>query len=136
MNSERARYLRDVISGAMQSVDDEIAVETPLLFPEWQAGVSYEVGFKVQYGGVLYKILQAHTSQSDWTPDVAPSLFARVLPGQDDTDIGVWEQPDSTNPYMTGDKVHYPTMDDPIYESVIDNNIWSPEAYPAGWKQI
>lgn len=136
MNSERARYLRDVISGAMQSVDDEIAVETPLLFPEWQAGVSYEVGFKVQYGGVLYKILQAHTSQSDWTPDVAPSLFARVLPGQDDTDIGVWEQPDSTNPYMTGDKVHYPTMDDPIYESVIDNNVWSPDAYPAGWKEV
>lgn len=133
MNINRAKYLRDVISGAMQSVDDEIAIETPLLFPEWKADTSYEVGFKVQYGGVLYKILQAHTSQSDWMPDVAPSLFAKVLAGQEGTDIGEWEQPDSTNPYMKGDKVTY---NGKTYESVIDNNVWSPDTYPAGWKEI
>lgn len=57
MNINRAKYLRDVISSAMQSVDDEIAVETPLMFSEWKADTSYEVGFKVQCGGVLYKIL-------------------------------------------------------------------------------
>ena len=133
MNINRAKYLRDVISGAMQSVDDEIAIETPLLFPEWKADTPYEVGFKVQYGGVLYKILQAHTSQSDWMPDVAPSLFAKVLAGQEGTDIGEWEQPDSTNPYMKGDKVIY---NGKTYESVIDNNVWSPDTYPAGWKEI
>ena len=136
MNYERAMQLHNVIAEAMKSIDDETAVNFPLLYPAWEVNKQYEVGVRLSYNGKLYKVLQDHTSQSDWTPDVAPSLFARVLPGQDDTDIGVWEQPDSTNPYMTGDKVHYPTVDDPIYESVIDNNIWSPEAYPAGWKQI
>lgn len=133
MNKNRAKYLREVISGAMQNVDDEIAIEAPLLFPEWKADTSYEVGFKVQYGGVLYKILQAHTSQSDWMPDVAPSLFAKVLAGQEGTDIGEWTQPDSTNPYMTGDRV---TFNGKIYESTIDGNVWSPADYPAGWREV
>lgn len=64
------------------------------------------------------------------------TLFARVLAGQGGTDIGVWEQPDSTNGYMIGDKVHYPTASDPVYECTIDNNVWSPAAYPAGWKVL
>jgi hypothetical protein len=80
--------------------------------------------------------LQNHTSQSDWTPIASPSLWAEVLAGQEGTDIGVWTQPDSTNPYMTGDKVYYPTENDSIYESLIDNNIWSPTDYPSGWKLI
>lgn len=50
--------------------------------------------------------------------------------------IPVWEQPDSTNPYMKGDKVHYPTADDDIYESVVDNNVRSPVDYPDGWKIV
>lgn len=136
MNYERAIKLRKVISDAMQSIDDETAVDFPLLYPEWDVGKQYEVGIKLLYNNELYKVLQAHTSQADWTPDIAVSLFAKVLAGQDGTDIGVWVQPDSTNPYMIGDRVHYPTMDDPIYESTIDNNVWSPSAYPAGWRVV
>ena len=112
-------------------------VLSTLLFAEWSGNdVFYDTGKRVTYNGALYKVLQAHSSQAGWTPEAAPSLFARVLAGQDGTDIGVWEQPDSTNSYMTGDKVHYPTISDPVYESLIDNNVWFPEAYPAGWKQI
>jgi len=133
MNIERAKELRRVISGAMQSVDDEIAVNNPLLFPEWEDDKEYPVGFKLQYGGALYKVLQTHNSQSDWTPENAPSLFAKVLAGQEGTEIGEWTQPDSTNPYMTGDKVIY---NGKVYESVIDNNVWSPDTYPAGWKEV
>ena len=62
----------------------------------------------------------------------APSLWAKVLI-PDENVIPEWEQPDSTNPYMIGDKVSF---DGKVYESVIDNNIWSPAAYPAGWKEI
>ena len=47
MNINRAKYLRDVISSAMQNVDDEIAIETPLLFPKWKTDTSYKVGNKV-----------------------------------------------------------------------------------------
>lgn len=132
MTRDRAYELRNVISGAMQSVDDEIALENPTLFENWHEGVAYEAGFKLRYQGVLYKVLQNHTSQSDWTPDVAASLFARVLI-PDESVIPDWEQPDSTNPYMTGDKVRFNGM---VYESLIDNNIWSPADYPAGWQIV
>lgn len=64
-----------------------------------------------------------------------PSLYARVLI-PDENVILVWEQPDSTNAYMTGDKVYFPTAEDDIYESLIDNNVWSPVDYPAGWSKI
>ncbi len=132
MNYERALELRRIISKAMQTTDDTTAVENPLLFDEWKGGVTYTSGTKVRYNGVLYKVLQTHDSQETWTPTDAPSLFAKMLI-PDETSTPEWEQPDSTNPYMKGDKVIYNGL---VYESVIDNNVWSPEAYPAGWKQV
>lgn len=133
---ERARALRPVIEKAAQSLTDEEAVEAVELYPSWSGdSVVYPVGFKVRYtNGYLYSCLQEHTSQAGWNPVDAPSLWARVLvePGT----IPVWEQPGSTNGYMIGDKVHYPSIEDPVYESLIDNNIWSPEAYPAGWSLV
>lgn len=135
MTRERAYRLRELIEKAIVSLDEADALEAVELHPAWQDETDYEVGDRVRYQDVLYKCLQAHTSQSNWTPDAAASLWARVLIPDEDV-IPVWEQPDSTNPYMTGDKVHYPTIDDPVYESLIDNNIWSPEAYPAGWALV
>lgn len=132
MTTERALEYRNVIAGAMQSVDDATAVSFTNLFPKWDTNVQYEVGYKVDYFGTLYKVLQSHTSQADWTPDAAPSLYAKVLI-PDPTVIPEWEQPDSTNGYMTGDRVMY---NGSVYESLIDNNVWSPEAYPAGWQII
>ena len=133
----RARALRRVIEQLAGTLTDEAAAESAELFPQWDPdGHNYAAGDRVRDDGALYKVLQAHISQAGWAPADAPSLFARVLAGQDGTEIGVWEQPDSTNPYMTGDRAHYPTMADPIYESLIDNNVWSPEEYPAGWREI
>lgn len=131
---DKARQLRAVIEGLAVNLDDTAAIESPELFPNWKVDTQYAVGDRVRYEGVLYKVLQAHTSQAEWTPDVAVSLFAKVL--NPEGEIPVWEQPDSTNAYMTGDKVHYPTIEDPIYESTIDNNVWSPEAYPQGWQLV
>jgi hypothetical protein len=138
-DATRAQTLRTAIVSMTDALDDETAIakaqEVPELFDTWSGqDVFYESGKRLIYNGTLYKVLQAHSSQPDWTPEAAPSLFARVLAGQDGTEIGVWEQPDSTNPYMTGDKAHYPTINDPIYESTIDNNVWSPDTYPQGWK--
>ena len=130
---EKARKLREIIEGMAVNLDDATAVESAELFPAWDGnGVTYAVDQRVRYNGVLYKVLQTHTSQSDWSPEVAPSLFARVLIPDPEV-IPVWVQPDSTNPYMTGDKVYYPDENGLIYESVIDNNVWSPATYPAGW---
>ena len=121
----------------LPNLTDEQALQVPLMFPKWQAGKEYAVGDRVLYLGVLYKVLQAHTSQAGWEPDIAPSLFAKNLIIKDDSgeqvDIPEFEQPDSTNPYMKGDKVKF---EGKIYQSLIDNNVWSPTAYPQGWEEV
>lgn len=131
---ERARELRRLIEIAVQSLGAEDALDAVSLFPAWNgSAVTYEAGTKVRYNGDLYTVLQNHTSQGNWTPDSAPSLFARVLPGQDGTEIDEWVQPGSTNPYKKGDKVLFGGH---VYESLIDGNVWSPVGYPAGWQLI
>lgn len=118
---------------ALMSVSDAAALKMPDYFPEWDGnGHQYAVGDRVMYDGTLYKVLQAHTSQSTWTPTAAPSLFAKVLTSTTGEPLP-WEQPDSTNPYMKGDRVTY---NGKVYESTIDNNVWAPDAYPQGWKEI
>ena len=118
---------------ANQVVDDAVALSIQEFYDVWNVGVTYEVGRYLQYKGVLYKVLQPHTSQETWTPDVASSVYAKVLIDPSGETIPEWEQPDSTNAYMTGDKVRFEGV---VYESTMDNNIWSPTAYPAGWKII
>lgn len=130
---ELARKLRPYIEKAAISLTDEDALEAINLFPNWSADVeTYEQGVRVNYEGILYKCLQTHTPQAAWTPTAAPSLWAKVLI-PDENVIPEWEQPDSTNPYMKGDKVMFEGQ---AYESLIDNNIWSPASYPGGWKLI
>ena len=118
---------------ANQVVDDVVALEISEFYDEWKPNQNYEVGRYLRYKEVLYKVLQPHTSQDSWTPDITASLYAKVLTDPTGETIPEWVQPDSTNAYMTGDKVRYNGV---VYESTIDNNIWSPEAYPAGWKVV
>ena len=124
-------------NGLLPNLSDEQALQVPLMFPKWQSDKAYAVGERVLYLGVLYKVLQAHTSQAGWEPDIAPSLFAKNLIVKDENgeqvDIPEWEQPDSTNPYMTGDKVRF---EGKVYQSLIDNNVWSPTDYPQGWEEV
>lgn len=118
---------------SLMSISDAVALKMPEVFPEWSdTSIFYRKDMKLTYNGVLYKVLQDHTSQTSWTPDAAPSLFAKVLVSDDGTPLP-WEQPGSTNPYMKGDRV---TCEGHTYESLIDNNVWKPTDYPAGWKQI
>lgn len=91
-----AQKLRPLIETAAQSLDDTTALEAVNLFPAWKIDTAYTAGQKVRYAGILYSVLQAHTSQDDWTPDKAVSLFAKVLIPDPDV-IPDWEQPDSTN---------------------------------------
>lgn len=128
---ELAKKLRPIIEKAMESVDDAIALDAVTLFPAWSGdSVVYAEGARLRYNGVLYKVLMPHTSQSDWTPDNAPSLFAKVLI-PDDSTIYPWEQPDSTNPYAKGDKV---THNGKTWVSDVDNNVWEPGVY--GWTEV
>lgn len=126
--------IREMIEKASASLPDADAIEAAELFPAWAVGVAYSVGERVQYDGKLYKVVQAHTSQADWTPDKTPALFAEVAaPGE----IPVWKQPTGAqDAYNKGNKVWYPDVNTTVYESVIDSNVWSPNDYPQGWKVV
>ena len=130
MTKEQAIQLRKLLEGQTESMSDEKILEYPDYVEKWKSGVNYAAGKRLVHNGTIYKVIQDHTSQDDWTPDAAPSLFAKVLIPDPDI-IPEWEQPDSTNPYMTGDKV---THNNKTYVSDIDNNVWEPGVY--GWSEV
>ena len=109
---------------------DEMSLEVPNLYPAWKEGVTYLTNERVLYDWTLYKVLQEHTSQADWTPDITPALFTPI--GLTEEGYPVWAQPTGEHDaYNTGDIVSY---NDTLYISTIDGNVWSPDAYPAGWE--
>lgn len=125
------------------SLPDEAAYPFRALAPTWQVGVTYygpddaegNPQSRVLLYGNLYKCLQTHVAEAGWVPTVAPSLWARILPGQAGSGqtVGEWQQPGSTNGYMTGERV---THNGHLWESTADNNVWEPGAVGAPWKDL
>lgn len=102
---------------------------------QWKVGTAYFIGDLVMYQEQEYECIQSHTSQEGWEPHTTPALWKVHEEGGNG--IPVWSQPTgSQDAYMTGDKVHYPTIDGPVYESTMDANVYSPEAYPQGWQLV
>lgn len=126
--AELATQLRPIIEQAAALLPDETALKGVQLFPMWESGLDVKEGDRYQYGGVLYKVAQAHTTQDGWTPDKTPALFVVV---------SLDEWPEFVQPtgahdaYKAGDKITY---NGKHYVSKIDNNVWSPDDYPAGWE--
>jgi len=129
MTREEARAYRHKIELAAESQDDAQALESIELFPKWEAGLSVAVGERYQHLGKLYRVVQAHTTQADWEPQDTPALWTEVSLDE----WPEWKQPTGAqDAYNTGDKV---TFEGAHYVSLIDGNIWSPAAYPAGWER-
>lgn len=126
---EAAKVIRAAMDAAAAALTDEQALKAAALYPAWSAQDTYDAGERVRYEGTLYKCLTAHAAQPDWTPTAAPSLWAKVLVSDTGEPLP-WEQPDSTNPYMQGDKV---THGGKTWVSTIDNNVWEPGVY--GWEE-
>jgi len=128
----KAILLRKIIEKAATSLSDTDALAAIELYPLWQAGVDYTVDERIRYDNVLYRVVQAHTSQNGWEPPMVPALFTPVaLPGE----IPVWVQPTGAqDAYQTGDKVYYPDKQGSIYISIVDNNVWQPGVY--GWDLV
>ena len=116
---------------ANQVTDDTVALTIQEFYDEWQPDINVIVGQYIRYESILYKVLTNHTTQANWIPSETPSLFTRVLVDPTGETILEWEQPDSTNSYMTGDKVIY---NGKTYVCKIDNNVWQPDVY--GWEEI
>ena len=133
MKREEAKAIIAALVTMRESATDEMALAAPAIYPAWRVGASYKAGERVVFEETLYKVLQDHESQTSWTPTAAPSLFAKVLIPVDG-EIPEWEQPDSTNPYMKGDKVSH---NGKVWESLVDNNVWEPtEANATLWAVV
>jgi hypothetical protein len=124
--------VKKMLDADTEALSDEDALEVAALFPTWASklGMQVNVGERLWYDGKLYKVIQPHTIQSDWTPDISASLF---------TEVSIEEWPEivipipSTNPYMSGDKVTY---NGNHYICQIDNCVWTPDEYPSGWRLV
>lgn len=111
-------------------------LEIPSVFPAYEVGKAYKTKEVISYGTndvgdpQLYQVLQDHTSAAEWTPDTATSLYKAI--GITEDGYPEWVQPlGATDAYKKGDIVSY---NGKLYRSTIDGNVWSPEAYPAGWE--
>ena len=130
MTRGKLMKLMETMHKAAVSLADEDALEAVELFPAWVVDRAYAADERIRYGETLYRCVQAHTSQADWIPPETPALWAEVAkPGE----IPVWKQPTGAqDAYMTGDKVHYPDKDGPVYRSIMDYNVYAPDVY--GWE--
>lgn len=120
---------------AEEITDDNQALKVADLYDVWSGeSVEYKTGKYLTYKGILYKALQNHTSQPDWTPETASSLYAKVLTDPAGS-VLPWEQPQSTNGYKKGDRV---THKDKTWESLVDSNVWEPGAVGSEslWKEV
>lgn len=128
-------------------IDEVTAAEHTEMFLPWNSNTFYRIGdirtFAVEAPSEtmtgetilvsqLYKCLQDHAAQEGWEPNITPSLWKNLSVAENG--IQEWSQPvSSSDAYMTGDEVMY---NEKHYKSLIDNNVWSPEAYPQGWELI
>ena len=133
---QMAEQFRRALQMFAASLDDEKAMEVATIYDPWELDKNYAMGDFFTYGTnavgdpQLYKVNQNHTSQADWLPDVTPALYTAI--GLDDNGYPIWSQPTGAHDaYNAGDVVDY---NGTLYESLIDGNTYSPDAYPAGWK--
>ena len=129
MNRQTAIKYRRRIEQAAVSLPDEDALDAPEMYPHWREYMALAVNDRICYNDKLYRVVQAHTTQAGWEPDIALALFTEVAkPGE----IPDWKQPTGTqDAYMAGDKVRY---DEKVWESLINNNVWQPGVY--GWNMV
>lgn len=133
-----AEQFRKALQMFAASLDDEKAMEVASIYDDWVSGKAYAVGEFVKYGTnavgdpQLYRVVQAHTSQADWTPDSVASLYTPI--GLDDEGYPLWSRPTGAHDaYNTGDVVDY---NGTLYKSLTDGNVYSPDEYPQGWEVV
>lgn len=133
-----AEQFRKVVQKFAASLSDEDAMEVASIYEPWSIGTTYKINEIIIFGinevgdPQLYRVVQEHTSQDGWFPKTTPSLYVAI--GLDDDGHPVWSQPTGAHDaYNTGDVVNY---NGDLYESLIDGNVYSPDAYPTGWKKL
>ena len=129
MNSRTAMRLRKAIVQASVSLPDDVATDVPELFEPWKTNTDYVIGDRRKYNGTLWKCVQTHHSQDDWTPDVAVSLWART--DDPSEEWPEWKAPTGAHDaYLIGAKVSH---NGKHWINTYDHNIYEPGVY--GWDE-
>ena len=135
---QQAYAIREAMDAAGALLTEEQALVCVRLYGPWEIGRQYKKDEYLTYGinGVgdpqLYRVVQDHTSQSYWRPGTSPVFYTPI--GLDDSGYPVWAQPTGAHDaYNKGDIVNYNGV---LYKSLIDGNVYSPDAYPAGWGEV
>ncbi len=124
----KAYKLREMIVKASTSLTDEDALSAIELYPQWQTGTAYTADERIRYNSTLYRCVQSHTSQDDWTPDITPALWTVVSLDE----FPEWVQPTGAqDAYQRGDKVSH---NNKHWISTADSNVWEPGVY--GWELV
>ena len=125
---QAAEQFRKALQMFASSLSDEKAMEVATIYDPWAENRAYAAGEFFTYGqnGVgdpqLYKVVQAHTSQADWKPDMTPALYVAI--GLDEQGYPVWSQPTGAHDaYNKGDVVD---CDGVLWISEVDGNVWKP----------
>lgn len=133
---QAAEQLRRAMQMFAQTLTENEALEIATVYPAYEVGKSYKANEFISYGvndvgdPQLYKVVQAHTSQEDWKPDITPALYTPI--GLTKEGYPVWSKPTGAHDaYSIGDIVDY---NGTLYKSLIDGNVYSPDEYPAGWE--
>lgn len=130
---EQAKAIRAAMGKVTATLTDEQALEVKELYQLWEVGVDFAVGDVRRYNGKLYRCLQAHTSQADWTPDATPALWVEVVAAGEYREIKDNMLP--TEAFALGEIGWYKEKDN-LWKSLIPDNTYTPETYPAGWEQV
>lgn len=131
-----AEQMRKALQIFAQTLTDDDAMSVATVYPEYVVGKAYKADEMFVYGTnavgdpQLYRVVQAHTSQADWTPNTTASLYTPI--GLNEKGYTIWSQPTGAHDaYNTGDIVDY---NGTLYKSLVDGNVYAPDAYPTGWE--
>lgn len=128
MLTDKQKELIELLKGTLPTAPEEIAQQNVSWYKQWVSGETLAVGDRRAYNDILYEVIQAHTTQDDWTPDVTPALFKQVWVEE----YPEWVQPTGAHDaYAKDDKV---THNNKKWISDLDSNVWEPGVY--GWTEV
>ena len=130
---QQAKAIRAAMGKVTATLTDEQALEVKELYPLWAVDTAYTVGYVVRHNSKLYRCLQSHTSQENWTPDATPALWVEIAAPNEYREIKDNMLP--TEAFALGEIGWYKEKDN-LWKSLIPDNTYTPESYPAGWEQV
>ena len=125
---EEAKEIRKAINTFAENQTDETLIDNKAAFPLWSVGIQVASGQILRYNDDIYRVIQPHTTQSDWTPDKVPALFSKISLDE----FPEWVQPTGAqDAYSAGDKVSH---NGKHWKSTVNGNVWEPGVY--GWEEV